>query len=56
MLDYNIVFLSDFMAKASLRGAHEATLQNMRSFFGTVATSDEVLALWRSKAAASAVA
>jgi ureidoacrylate peracid hydrolase len=56
MLDYNIVFLSDCTATASQGGAHEATLQNMRSFFGTVATSDEVLAVWRSKAAARAVA
>jgi ureidoacrylate peracid hydrolase len=56
MLDYNIVFLSDCTATASPSGAHEATLQNMRSFFGTVATSDEVLAVWRSKAAARAVA
>lgn len=56
MLDYNIVFLSDCTATASPGGAHEATLQNMRSFFGTVATSDEVLAVWRSKAAARAVA
>jgi ureidoacrylate peracid hydrolase len=55
MLDYNIVFLSDCTATASA-GAHEATLQNIRSFFGTVATSDEVLAVWRSKAAARAVA
>lgn len=55
MLDYNIVFLSDCTATAS-PGAHEATLQNIGSFFGTVATSDEVLAVWRSKAPARAVA
>jgi ureidoacrylate peracid hydrolase len=55
MLDYNIVFLSDCTATAS-PGAHEATLQNIRSFFGTVATADEVLAVWRSKSAARAVA
>jgi ureidoacrylate peracid hydrolase len=56
MLDYNIVFLSDCTATASPEPAHEATLANIRSFFGTVATSDEVLAVWRSKAATRAVA
>lgn len=56
MLDYNVVFLSDCTATASPGGAHEATLQNMRNFFGTVATSDEVLAVWRSKVNAKAVA
>jgi ureidoacrylate peracid hydrolase len=56
MLDYNIVFLSDCTATASPEPAHEATLANIHSFFGTVATSDKVLAAWRSKAAARAVA
>lgn len=56
MLDYNIVFLSDCTATASPDGAHEATLRNIRSFFGTVATSDEVLAVWGSEASARAVA
>ncbi len=56
MLDYNIVFLSDCTATASPGGAHEATLQNMRSFFGTVAALDEVLAVWNSNASARAVA
>jgi ureidoacrylate peracid hydrolase len=55
MLDYNIVFLSDCTATAS-PGAHEATLSNIRNHFGTVATSDEVLAVWRSKMPAKAVA
>jgi ureidoacrylate peracid hydrolase len=55
MLDYNIVFLSDCTA-TGIAGAHEATLQNMRNHFGTVATSDEVLAVWRSKISAKAVA
>jgi ureidoacrylate peracid hydrolase len=55
MLDYNIIFLSDCTATAS-PGAHEATLSNIRSHFGTVATSDEVLAVWRSKMPAKAVA
>lgn len=56
MLDYNIVFLSDCTATASPDGAHETTLRNIRSFFGTVATSDEVLAVWGSQASARAVA
>jgi ureidoacrylate peracid hydrolase len=47
MLDYNIVFLSDCTATASPGIAHEATLQNMKDHFGTVATSDDVLAVWR---------
>jgi ureidoacrylate peracid hydrolase len=47
MLDYNIVFLSDCTQTASPAGAHEATLDNIRNHFGTVATSDEVLAAWR---------
>ena len=55
MLDYNIVFLSDCTATASPGVAHEATLQNIRAHFGTVATSDEVLAVWRAKVPATAL-
>jgi ureidoacrylate peracid hydrolase len=53
MLDYNIVFLSDCTATAD-PGAHEATLNNMRNHFGTVATSDDVLAVWRARRPAAA--
>src|ERR1700722_10984540 len=56
MLDYNIVFLSDCTATASPEPAHEATLANIRSFCRTVGAADEVLTVWRSKAAARAVA
>ncbi len=42
MRDYNIVFLSDCTATSS-QEAHDATLANIRQFFGIVATSDEVL-------------
>jgi ureidoacrylate peracid hydrolase len=55
MLDYNVVFLSDCTATGTLE-AHEATLSNMRNHFGTVATSDEVLAAWRTKVPAVPVA
>jgi ureidoacrylate peracid hydrolase len=55
MLDYNIVFLSDCTATGKVE-AHEATLANMRNHFGIVATSDEVLAVWRAKIPAMAAA
>jgi ureidoacrylate peracid hydrolase len=45
MLDYNIVFLSDCTAAYS-QAEHEGTLYNMRSHFGVVATSDDVVAAW----------
>lgn len=54
MLDYHIVFLSDCTATASPGIAHEATLQNMRDHFGTVATSGDVLAVWGAKPVLSA--
>jgi len=50
MRDYNIVFLSDCTA-TSTQEAHDATLANMRQFFGIVATSDDVLAAWGQSAA-----
>lgn len=49
MRDYNIIFVSDCTATSSL-AEHEATLANMRKFFGMVATSDEVLAYWAKRA------
>lgn len=52
MLDYNVVFVSD-CAAAYDQQDHEMTLQNHRRYFGTVATSDEVIAAW---SAAHAVA
>jgi ureidoacrylate peracid hydrolase len=55
MLDYHIVFLSDCTATASPGIAHEATLQNIRDHFGTVATSADVLAVWGAKPLLSGV-
>lgn len=48
MRDYNIVFVSDCTA-TSTQAAHDATLANMRQFFGVVATADEVVDFWRSR-------
>ena len=45
MLDYNIVFLADCTAAYS-QEEHEGALYNMRSHFGVVATSDDVIAVW----------
>lgn len=56
MLDYNIVFLSDCTQTATPGGAHEATLNNIKHHFGTVATSDEVVAEWQKTAAQPALA
>jgi ureidoacrylate peracid hydrolase len=54
MRDYNIVFLSDCTATSS-QAAHVATLENIRQFFGIVATSDEVLSSWRARCEAAAL-
>lgn len=45
MLDYHIVFLSDCTAAYS-REEHEGALYNMRTHFGVVATSQDVIAQW----------
>lgn len=45
MLDYHTVFVSDCSA-AYDRAAHDATLYNIRTHFGVVATSDDVIAAW----------
>lgn len=42
MLDYDILFLSDCTAAFS-KEAHDMTLQTIDQFFGSVATSEEVL-------------
>lgn len=44
--DFNVVFLSDCTATSNLR-AHEASLETIRKNFGDVATSGDVLAVWR---------
>ena len=45
MLDYHIVFLADCTAAYSPE-EHEGALYNMRTHFGVVATSGEVIAAW----------
>ena len=45
MLDYHIVFLSDCTAAYS-EAEHEGALYNMRTHFGLVATSGDVIAAW----------
>ena len=49
MLDYHIVFLSDCTA-AYTPEEHEVALYNMRTHFGVVATSDDVIAAWNAAA------
>jgi ureidoacrylate peracid hydrolase len=45
-LDYRMVFLSDATATADGPDIQAATLTNMSKHFGTVASTDEVLAAW----------
>ena len=45
MLDYHLVFVDDCSATTSQR-EHDATLENMRNFFGLVATADEIIEAW----------
>jgi ureidoacrylate peracid hydrolase len=46
MMDYNIVFLSDCTAAYS-QAEHDISLYNMRTHFGVVATSNDVIAAWK---------
>jgi len=46
MLDYNIVFMSDCTA-AFTTSEHEMALYNIRTHFGVVATSGDVIAAWK---------
>ncbi len=50
MKDYYIVFTSDASATTS-PDAHEATLRNIRDFFGVVVSSTEVIDAWRTTGA-----
>jgi ureidoacrylate peracid hydrolase len=43
--DYHVVLLED-CAAAYEQTVHDATVYNMRTFFGRVASSDEVLRIW----------
>ena len=45
MLDYNIVFLSDCTAAYS-QAEHDMSLYNMRTHFGVVAASNDIIELW----------
>ena len=45
MMDYHILFTSDCTA-ASSEAEHNGALKNIARSFGTVATSDEVIATW----------
>jgi len=45
MLDYNVVLVSDCCAGYDA-AAHDMTLHNHRTYFGTVATSDAIVASW----------
>lgn len=47
--DYYIVFTSDCTATRSVE-EHEATLQNIRGYFGVVVTADEVASCWKGAA------
>lgn len=47
--DYNVVLPAD-CAGAYYPEAHKATLFNIRTFFGTVSSSDEVLYIWHTYA------
>jgi nicotinamidase-related amidase len=54
MRDYNIVFVADCTA-TSTQEAHDATLANIRGFFGQVANYKDVLADWRARRAPAAL-
>ena len=45
MIDYNIIFLHNLTATGDA-GAHEATLDNIRKYFGFVISSDDIQAYW----------
>jgi ureidoacrylate peracid hydrolase len=47
MRDYYVAFVSDCTA-TGVKEAHDATLYTIGKHFGTVATSEEILATWRS--------
>ncbi len=50
MRDYSIVFVSDGTASTN-KDAHEATLYNMRTHFGLVVDSHEIVSAWRAMGA-----
>ena len=46
--DYNLVLLDDCTA-AYEQHAHDATLYNIRTFYGTVTSSQHVLEIWNAR-------
>ena len=46
MKDYYIVFVNDCTASQSIDD-HEATLRNIKNYFGVVATSEELMTVWQ---------
>ena len=52
MKDYYIVVVDDCTGTSS-RSAHEATLENIRHYFGRVASSADIIKAWESRTSAS---
>jgi len=48
MKDYYVIVVSDCTATQHIED-QQATLRNIRNFFGTVASSDEIIAIWGNK-------
>ncbi len=48
MLDYNIILAHEACASYS-REAHNMTMTNIASYFGTVADTEELIATWKSE-------
>ena len=46
MYDYYVTFVED-CAAAYNQSLHASTLENMRRHFGTVASSEEIIATWQ---------
>lgn len=46
MKNYKIVFVSDCAGTATIE-EHEASLYNMKTYFGTVASSEEIIKAWK---------
>lgn len=46
MKNYNIVFVNDCAGAATIE-EHEATLYNMKKYFGIVASSEEIIKAWK---------
>lgn len=51
MRDFDVVFVSDCTAASDI-SAHDATLKNIREYFGRVVTANEIISLWSPRAVA----